>query len=180
MRQYMQISNEGLSNTNTSFMKIDLKILWLWPGISSIKYLCLFFIENTFFLKRHQEIRASGTTLVDFHFEVSSGLLDIQSQFLTRREFFSGILLWNKLWGSESEHLILQMAFFEALLIVYSKPRLTTTVLPMIYSMWIDQRYQLLLMLSHPPVRQWPIQRKKVIAIFKSFNDDYNCTWTYA
>ena len=52
-----------------------------------------FFIENTFFLKRHQEIRASGTTLVDFHFEVSSGLLDIQSQFLTRREFFSGILL---------------------------------------------------------------------------------------
>ena len=49
-----------------------------------------FFIENTFFLKRHQEIRASGTTLVDFHFEVSSGLLDIQSQFLTRREFFSG------------------------------------------------------------------------------------------
>ena len=52
MRQYMQICNEGLSNTNTSFMKIDLKILWLWPGISSIKYLCLFFfIENTFFFK---------------------------------------------------------------------------------------------------------------------------------
>ena len=161
MRQYMQICNEGLSNTNTSFMKIDLKILWLWLGISSIKYLCLFFIENTFFLKRHQEIRASGTTLVDFYFEVSSGLLDIQSQFLTRRELFSGILLWNKLWGSESEHLILQIAFFKALLIVYSKLHLTTTVLPMIYSMWIDQRYQLLLMLSHPPVCQWPIQRKK-------------------
>ena len=139
-----------------------------------------FFIENTFFLKRHQEIRASGTTLVDFHFEISSGLLDLQSQFLTRREFFSGILLWNKLWGSESEHLILQIAFFEALLIVYSKLHLTTTVLPMIYSMWIDQRYQLLLMLSHPPVCQWPIQRKKVIAIFKSFNDDYSCTWTHA
>lgn len=139
-----------------------------------------FFYREYIFLKRHQEIRASGTTLVDFHFEVSSGLLDLQSQFLTRREFFSGILLWNKLWGSESEHLILQIAFFEALLIVYSKLHLTTTVLPMIYSMWIDQRYQLLLMLSHPPVCQWPIQRKKIIAIFKSFNDDYSCTWTHA
>lgn len=180
MRQYMQICNEGLSNTNTSFMKIDLKILWLWLGISSIKYLCLFFYREYIFLKRHQEIRASGTTLVDFYFEVSSGLLDIQSQFLTRREFFSGILLWNKLWGSESEHLILQIAFFKALLIVYSKLHLTTTVLPMIYSMWIDQRYQLLLMVSHPPVCQWPIQRKKIIAIFKSFNDDYSCTWTHA
>lgn len=139
-----------------------------------------FFYREYIFLKRHQEIRASGTTLVDFHFEVSSGLLDLQSKFLTRREFFSGILLWNKLWGSESEHLILQIAFFEALLIVYSKLHLTTTVLPMIYSMWIDQRYQLLLMLSHPPVCQWPIQRKKIIAIFKSFNDDYSCTWTHA
>ena len=139
-----------------------------------------FFYREYIFLKRHQEIRASGTTLVDFHFEVSSGLLDLQSQFLTRREFFSGILLWNKLWGSESEHLILQIAFFKALLIVYSKLHLTKTVLPMIYSMWIDQRYQLLLMLSHPPVCQWPIQRKKIIAIFKSFNDDYSCRWTHA